>query len=125
MADTPDTRDPKGAPAPYVPVTPDATLRSTYAREQPYRHHWPKSYEKGMADPIIARVVDMLARRQVTAFGRRRADRVNASGVVYVVTPPETPQGIPGAVRFPPKGLAPGEIDRKRAASGDDTDKED
>lgn len=125
MADTPDTRDPKGAPAPYRPTTPEATLRATYTREQPYRHHWPKDYAQGMADPIIARVVDMMARRQVTAFGRRRADRVNA-GVVYVVTPPETPQGIPGAMRYPPKGhgLAPGEIDRKRAASGDDSDKD-
>jgi hypothetical protein len=79
-----------------------------------------------MADPIIARVVDMLARRQVTSLRTAPRDRVNA-GVVYVVTPPETPQGIPGAMRYPPKGhgLAPGEIDRKRAASGDDTDKDD
>lgn len=96
MADTPDTRDPKGAPAPYRTTTPEATLRATYTREQPYRHHWPKDYETGMADPIIARVVDMLARRQVTAFGRRKADR-----------------WAPG------RALAPGEIDRKRAASGD------
>ena len=121
MADTPDTRDPKGAPPPYRTTTPDASLRATFTREQPYRHNWPREYDRAMADPVIARIVDMLTRRQVTSFGRRRADR----GPVYRITPEETPPGIPGAMRYPTKGLAPGEVDRKRAASGDDTDKED
>lgn len=102
MADTPDTRDTKGTPPPYRTSTPDASLRATFTREQPYRHDWPRDYDRAMADPIIARIVDMLTRRQVTSFGRRRADR-----------------WAPG------RALAPGEVDRKRAASGDDTDKDD
>lgn len=112
-----------------LPPIPEATLRATYTREQPHRHDWPQLYEQGMRDPIIARIVDMLARRQVPAFGRRRADRVGVRlkpgpDPVYVITPAETPPGIPGAVSYPKaRKLAPGEIDRKRAASGDDTDK--
>lgn len=84
-----------------LPSIPEATLRATYAREQPHRHQWPKDYETGMRDPIIARIVDMMSRRQVPAFGRRKAGR--------------------GGIKL--RGLDPGEIDRKRAASGDDTDK--
>lgn len=84
-----------------LPSIPESTLRATYTREQPHRHDWPQLYEVGMQNPIIARIVDMLARRQVPSFGRRRADRY---GVKL-------------------RGLAPGEVDRKRAASGDDSDK--
>lgn len=86
-----------------LPPIPEATLRATYAREQPHRHDWPQRYEDGMRDPVIARLVDMITRRQVPTFGRRRADR--------------------GGVRLKPRALAPGEIDRKRAASGDSDDK--
>lgn len=54
---------------------PEDTLRAVYRREQPYRYHWPASYEEGMGDPIISRIVELLARHQVPAFGRRHADR--------------------------------------------------
>lgn len=53
----------------------DQQLRDTYRREQPHRIDWPKDYAQGMADPIIARLVDMLTRRQIPAFGRRKAPR--------------------------------------------------
>lgn len=84
---------------PLDPI-PDATLRATYTREQPYRHDWPRLFEDGMRDPVIRRLVELITRRQVSSFGRRRADR----------------QGVKL------RGLAPGETDRKRAASGDKDD---
>lgn len=112
-----------------LPPIPESTLRATYTRAQPYYRDWPVAYEQGMANAVIAAIVDMLARRQVPSFGRRRADRQGVklrANPVYVITPDETPPGIPGALSYPRKlkGLAPGEIDRKRAAAGD-TDKGD
>lgn len=96
------------------PKIPDDTLRATYAREQPYRHHWPESYEVGMSDPLISRIVELLARHAVPAWGRRHADRARIG----------LGQGHAPAPGLPPlsRPLAPGEIDRKRAASGDRDD---
>ena len=53
---------------------PEAVLRATYTREQPYRLHWPQDYAAGMADPIIAAIVRTLA-RHVPTYGRRSAER--------------------------------------------------
>lgn len=53
---------------------PEATLRATYTREQPYRLHWPQDYAQGMADPAIAAIVRTLA-RHVPTYGRRSAER--------------------------------------------------
>jgi hypothetical protein len=83
-----------------LPPIPETTLRATYARSQPYYRDWPTDYAQGMSNPVIAAIVDMLARRQVPSFGRRRADR----------------QGVKL------RALALGEIDRKRAAAGDKDD---
>lgn len=57
---------------------PDDTLRATYAREQPYRIDWPTDYQRGMADPIISRIVEMLARHSVPAYRRQDAPRWGA-----------------------------------------------
>ncbi len=104
---------------------PESTLRATYAREQPQRRGWPADYAEGMADPIIARIVDMLARRQVPAFGRARADRAR----IGLDAPPPPPAPEPAPAPDPShrprwRPLAPGQLDRKRAASGEreDTD---
>lgn len=57
---------------------PDDTLRATYAREQPYRIDWPTDYRRGMADPIISRIVEMLARHSVPAYRRQDSPRWGA-----------------------------------------------
>jgi len=53
---------------------PESTLRAVYTREQPYRLHWPRDYETGMANPAIAGIVRTIA-LHVPAWGRRHANR--------------------------------------------------
>lgn len=67
----------------------DDTLRAAFARERPYRPHWPERFEDAIADPIVARVLDILA-RHVPAYGRRHAARarVNWQGPVIVAPVP-------------------------------------
>ncbi len=101
-----------------LPPIPDDVLRNTYKREQPYRHHWPESYEAGMADPIISRIVELLARHAVPAWGRRHADRARVGLGSIAPTSP-----APGLAPMS-RPLAPGEVDRKRAASGDRDDED-
>lgn len=97
----------------------DQQLRDIYRREQPHRVDWPRLYEDGMRDPVIRRLVDMLTRRQVPAFGRRKAPRggLTLRDPVYRVTPAETPQEL-GGVKYPPKR----ELDQKQRASGERED---
>lgn len=54
---------------------PRATLEAVYKREQPARRNWPVSFEEGMRDPIISRIVEMLARHQIPAYKRTQAPR--------------------------------------------------
>ena len=48
--------------------------RAAYVREAPYRPSWPKTFAEADADPIISRILDILARK-VPALTRKRADR--------------------------------------------------
>lgn len=52
---------------------PTDTLRAVHAREWQARR-WPESFDAASADPIIARVMDILA-RHVPAYSRRDVDR--------------------------------------------------
>lgn len=59
--------------APVAPL-PDDVLRDTFARERPYRPHWPERWDVAKRDPLIVATLDILA-RHVPAYGRRRAER--------------------------------------------------
>lgn len=84
---------------------PTDTLRAIHAREWKARR-WPESFEACAADPIISRVMDILA-RHVPAYSRRDADRarIGWNGPVRL-TPPSSPP-------------APNTLDIKRRASGE------
>lgn len=68
-------------------------LRAAFARERPYRPHWPDTYESAAADPIILRVLDMLARHVEPPHQRRRwaFEGVQQS----LQAPPEAPPPMP------------------------------
>lgn len=55
---------------PLAPI-PDDKLRATFERARAYRPHWPATYGEAMADPIIARCIDMLTRYVVPSVHRR------------------------------------------------------
>lgn len=67
-------------------IIPTDILRAIYTQEQPHRIDWPKSYAEGMADPIISRVVEMLARVRVPAYRRQDSDRCRPG--VWSTSPP-------------------------------------
>ena len=66
---------------------PESTLREAFARERPYRPHWPEHWEVARRDPLIMATLDILA-RHVPAFGRRKQDRL----AVGAYQPSQSPQ---------------------------------
>jgi len=93
---------------------PDQTLRAVYLRELPQRPTWPRTYEKAIATPIIRALLDTIARAQIPAVDRLKASRSPQRYTTIPGTPPATVKP-----RWHGPHLAPGEIDRKRAAAGD------
>lgn len=83
-------------------------LRAIYQQEQPHRVDWPREYAVGMSDPLISRIVEMLARHRVPAYRRQDADRFRAG--VWSTSP-----GGRGAHRADPSPI----IDGKSAAAGE------
>lgn len=85
---------------------PTDTLRAVHAREWKARR-WPESFDACAADPVISRIMDVLA-RHVPAYSRRDVDRarIGWNGPVRVTT---------SAAPTP----APNVIDNKRRASGE------
>lgn len=47
-------------PAPH-PRPSDEKLRAVYASEAPHRPHWPRTFDAAMRDPLVSRVVMILA----------------------------------------------------------------
>jgi len=86
---------------------PREVMLRTFTREAPYRHHWPKSFDQAMADPVISRILVLLS-RHVPAFGRRHAERSqlglihDQNGIPYsrradpTTTPPRVTKQQPG-----------------------------
>jgi hypothetical protein len=97
------------------PAITEDQLRAAFKRERPYRQHWPETFEAAIVDPLIYHALLAFARANIPTFARRAAPRAG-----NLVPQSRTPWNGPHIA--PP--LAPGETDRKRAASGDDTDKE-
>lgn len=98
-------------------------LERCYRREAPHRPHWPSSFALALADPLVSRILAMMIRHAVPTYGRRRTDapyEVRAAAIRSTAHPRIPPEHV---IRIWPgiklRQLAPGEIDRKRAASGD------
>lgn len=87
---------------------PTDILRAIYQQEQPHRIDWPREYALGMADPLISRIVEMLARHRVPAYRRQDAERFRAG--VWATSP-----GGRGGSRAEPSPV----IDGKMAAAGE------
>jgi hypothetical protein len=97
---------------------PRDVMQRTYKREAPYRHHWPKTFEAAMLDPVVSRILVLLS-RHVPAFGRRHVERsqlgltppvreTTYSSIAYPTIPPRVTKQQPG-IDF--KSRAAGERD--------------
>lgn len=101
---------------------PDELLRSTWARERPYRPHWPATFDECAADPLISRVLDLLARK-VPTYSRRSVDRLGVLPMRPreleaddVLEAERLARNVVHVPRSPPM------LDRKRLASGERED---
>lgn len=98
--------------------TPLQTLRDVYTRELPYRPTWPRTFELAQSHPVVLALLETLARHQLPAASRQGASHTGRVGSNYLPTLKRA--ATPFLVNNRP--LAPGEVDRKRAASGDRDD---
>lgn len=110
----------------------DSELRRAFALA--YRVSWPPAYEDAMADPVISRLVEMVARyspaiNRASVPGRPRQDRptlaamlraAEANPAVVKATTPRTPTYPPAPVTIRP--AAPRFIDGKSRAAGEKPD---
>jgi hypothetical protein len=87
------------------PEPTDEEMRRAWTRCK--RETWPATFEEAMADPTLSRLV------RITAMHPPRAHRVRA-------VEPVRPE--PAQRPLPLPGIAPGYVDRKRAAAGDRDD---
>lgn len=96
--------------------TPTHILRAVYDRELPYRPTWPRDFYAAVNHPVVLVLLETIARQQHTA-----QDRASSGHKTGRVTPSSLPLALTRSTpRFRP--LAPGEIDKRRAASGDRDD---
>lgn len=110
-----------------LPIS-EEQLRAAFTRESPHRPHWPRDFLIAINDPLIRRTLEAFVRGSVPTYARRKAPR--AGGVLtrqgsLEATDDRATTDEPGrSGRLPWQGphLAPGEVDRKRAASGDRDD---
>lgn len=111
------------------PTPTDEQLRAKYDQERPHRPHWPATFEQAQAHPLVSRTLALLCRTE--AAPDRRSPRAptaaeraaaRARGSVRPVALPPPPDAPPRPYRG--RGLGPGEVDRRRAASGDDPSKD-
>lgn len=83
---------------------PESTLRAVYIRELPHRPHWPCDFEAAMQDATTRAVIELIARHDVPAFGRRRAERYKVGVLTGRRLQPEldVPRDEPIATRVDP-----------------------
>lgn len=103
---------------------PEATLRDTYTREQPYRRDWPKDFHEGMKNAAIRAICETLSRHQTSSLYRRCArqncgmstSRLQFSGENQVNGDANTKRtGISNVARPSSTPI----LDRKQLASGE------
>jgi hypothetical protein len=104
-------------------------LRAKYDQERPHRPHWPATFEQAQAHPLVSRTLALLCRtaaapdrrspRALTAAERAAARALGSVRPVPLPTPADPPRQP-----YRTRQLAPGEVDRRRAASGDDPSKD-
>lgn len=63
------------------PKIPEETLRATFERRRFAYRNWPESFSDAMADPIIRRLIEILARQDVAAIARKKAPRFQLRGL--------------------------------------------
>lgn len=63
------------------PKIPEETLRATFQRRRFAYRDWPESFADAMADPIIRRLIEILARQDVAAIARKKAPRFQMRGL--------------------------------------------
>lgn len=105
------------------PAPTEEQLRALYARELPHRPHWPRAFEAAQAHPLVSRTLALLHRTAHTPTPDRRATRAPTAAERAALRPAALPPA-PHVPTWKPRQLAPGEVDRRRAASGDDPDKD-